>query len=73
MSAVQMMESVFISWRISCHASTSELSCQSNAEYLDIAVGTGGITSVCEPIYDDVLAMYDFIDGISSLNIRPCA
>ena len=44
------VESVFISWRISCHASTSELSCQSNVESLDISASTSGSTSVCEPI-----------------------
>ena len=63
------VESVFIIWRISCHASTSELSCQSNVESLDISAGTSESTSVCEPTYDDVLGMYDFIDGVSNLNI----
>ena len=63
------VESVLITWRIFCHASTCELSCQSNVESLDISSGTSGSASVCEPIYDDVLVMYNFIDGVSNLNI----
>ena len=59
------VESVFISWRISCHDSIS--GCQLNVESLD--VNKNGSSEVCELIYDNVLVMYDFIDGVSNLSI----